>query len=128
MNAECKQQHPLSADAMLLASKLSIQVVYFFRRFWQQAQALVYCITTTQTEQETRCKHLWVTGAWAGRILTIRHNIFIQPDSHIISAIECHGVDLTLNFPLRGPPWILKHVGIDSEDFWLKTNLLKLQD
>jgi hypothetical protein len=58
MNAECKQQHSLSADAMLLASKPSIQVVFFFQRFWQQAQALVYCITTTQAEQETRCKHL----------------------------------------------------------------------
>ena len=58
MNAECKQQHSLSAYSMILASKLSIQVVYFFQRFWQQAQALVYCITTTHTEQETRCKRL----------------------------------------------------------------------
>ena len=37
-------------------SKLS-----FFLRLWQQAQALVYCITTTLTEQETRSKCLWVS-------------------------------------------------------------------
>ena len=61
MNAECKQQHSLSTGALLLASKPSIQVVNFFQRFWQQAQALVYCITTTLTEQETRCKRLWGT-------------------------------------------------------------------
>ena len=30
MNAKCKQQHSLSAGVLLLASKLSIQVVYFF--------------------------------------------------------------------------------------------------
>ena len=30
MNAKCKQQHSLSANALLLASKLSIEVVYFF--------------------------------------------------------------------------------------------------
>ena len=30
MNAKCKQQHSLSAGALLLASKPSIQVVYFF--------------------------------------------------------------------------------------------------
>ena len=30
MNAKCEQQHFLSADALLLASKPSIQVVYFF--------------------------------------------------------------------------------------------------
>ena len=30
MNAKCKQQHSLSAGAPLLASKPSIQVVYFF--------------------------------------------------------------------------------------------------
>ena len=30
MNAKCKQQHSLSADALLLALKPSIQVVYFF--------------------------------------------------------------------------------------------------
>jgi hypothetical protein len=30
MNAKCKQQHSLSADALPLASKPSIQVVYFF--------------------------------------------------------------------------------------------------
>ena len=58
INLKCKQEHFLSADALLLASKPSIQIVYFFLRFWQQAQALVYCITTTLTEQETRSKHL----------------------------------------------------------------------
>ena len=30
MNAKCKQQHSLSAGALLLASKPSIQVEYFF--------------------------------------------------------------------------------------------------
>ena len=32
MNAKCKQQHSLSAGALLLASKPSIQVVKFFLR------------------------------------------------------------------------------------------------
>jgi hypothetical protein len=30
MNAKCKQHHSLSAGALFLASKPSIQVVYFF--------------------------------------------------------------------------------------------------
>ena len=30
MKAKCKQQHSLSADALVLVSKPSIQVVYFF--------------------------------------------------------------------------------------------------
>ena len=59
MNAKCKQQHSLSAGALLLASKPSIQVDNFFLRFYWQAQALVYCITTTLTEQGTRSKRLW---------------------------------------------------------------------
>ena len=33
-----------------------------FLRFWGQAQVLVYCITTTQSEQKTRSKRLCLRG------------------------------------------------------------------
>ena len=58
MNTKCKQSS-LSAAGQLYASKPLLQVVYFFWRFQWQAQALVYCVTTTLTEQETRSERLW---------------------------------------------------------------------
>ena len=61
MNIKCKQSS-LSAAGQLYASKPLLQVVYFFRWFQWQAQALVYCIITTLTEQETRMERLWWEG------------------------------------------------------------------
>ena len=37
-------------------------MISFFLRFLWQAQALVYCITTTLKEQETRSRRLWGKG------------------------------------------------------------------
>ena len=57
MNTKCKQSS-LSAAGQLYASKPWLQVVYFFWRFQWQAQALVYCVTTTLKEQDIRSERL----------------------------------------------------------------------
>ena len=53
-----------SAAALPLASKPSVQVVYFFKRFWQQGWALAHSQAQHVNKPSPDVQHVWFGWYW----------------------------------------------------------------